>query len=184
MGRDVVELLFRDHRESWEVGRDMILKAGTYSTELPQLDHAGDEIIVEHRRSLIRDEDGKPVAQLILHFDITARKRDENHKRRSQRLESIGTLAGGIAHDLNNVLTPILMSAKLLKRGGDHQERLLEVIVASAERGGKMIRKLLSFAGGERGARVDKFPRGHVGSRRGSPTYASQKHRSACRVCR
>ena len=111
------------------------------------------DIIVEHRRSLIHDKDGKPTAQLILHFDITARKKEEAHQRRSQRLESIGTLAGGIAHDLNNVLTPILMSAKLLKRGGNHHERLLDVIVTSAERGGQMIKKLLSFAGGEQGVR-------------------------------
>ncbi len=130
-----------------------MLKQGAYSTEFPQRDQEGRDIIVEHRRSLIHDEDGQPTAQLILHFDITARKKEEAHQRRSQRLESIGTLAGGIAHDLNNVLTPILMSAKLLKRGGNHQERLLDAIVTSAERGGQMIKKLLSFAGGEQGIR-------------------------------
>ncbi len=153
MARTPSSLLFGSQRELWETGRETMLKTGTYSTELPQLDQEGRDIIVEHRRSLIHDEDGKPAAQLILHFDITARKKEEAHQRRSQRLESIGTLAGGISHDLNNVLTPILMSAKLLKRGGNHQERLLEVIVTSAERGGQMIKKLLSFAGGEHGVR-------------------------------
>ncbi len=153
IGQNVVELLFGSQGELWEAGREIVLKSGVYSTELPQCDSGGRDIIVEHRRSLIHGKDGKPTGQLMLHFDITARKNEEAHQRRSQRLESIGTLAGGISHDLNNVLTPILMSAKLLKRGGNHHDRLLDVIGTSAERGGKMIKKLLSFAGGEQAAR-------------------------------
>lgn len=73
---------------------------------------------------------------------------------RTQRLESIGTLAGGIAHDLNNVLTPILMGAKLLGSGHPpaQQHKLLDTISASAKRGADLIRQLLAFAGGVRGA--------------------------------
>ena len=153
MGQNLVQLLFRDLKTEWETGRAAILKDGLYVAELPQQDQAGQDILVEHRRSLILDDDGQPHAQLILHLDITARRAAEIHLRRAQRLESIGTLAGGISHDLNNVLTPILMSAKLLQRGVQQQERLLDVIVSGAERGSQMIQKLLSFAGGERGSR-------------------------------
>jgi len=72
---------------------------------------------------------------------------------RAQRLESIGILAGGIAHDLNNVLTPILMAVKLLNRESGETERqgLLAIIQAGAERGADMVRQLLSFAGGLEG---------------------------------
>ncbi len=149
VGKNGAELLFSDQRDLWEEGRRAILEQGSFLAEISQHVHGRDDIVVEHRRTLIRDERGEPTAQLILNLDITDRKKDEARQRRSQRLESIGTLAGGIAHDLNNVLTPILMSGKLLKRGSDNHERLVDAIVASAERGGKMIKKLLSFAGGE-----------------------------------
>ena len=91
----------------------------------------------------------------LLRKKIEARKRAEAWERRSQRLESIGTLAGGIAHDLNNVLTPIMMGAKLLARSRPESSRqgLIETILASAERGAGMIRQLLAFAGGVEGKR-------------------------------
>ncbi len=115
----------------------------------------GTELIVESRRSLIVDEHGEPSSQLIISIDVTDDKRREQAKRRSQRLESIGTLASGIAHDLNNVLTPITMGAKLLRRNNSDQQRsgLIDTITASADRGASMIRQLLSFAGGTSGPR-------------------------------
>ncbi|NLF70291.1 MAG: response regulator [Candidatus Anammoximicrobium sp.] len=72
---------------------------------------------------------------------------------RAQRLESIGILAGGVAHDLNNVLTPILMAVKLLGKESREAERqgLLAIVQAGAERGADMVRQLLSFAGGLEG---------------------------------
>lgn len=72
---------------------------------------------------------------------------------RAQRLESIGILAGGIAHDLNNVLTPILMAAKLLGKESGETERqgLLSILQTGAERGADLVRQLLSFAGGLEG---------------------------------
>jgi two-component system, cell cycle sensor histidine kinase and response regulator CckA len=76
---------------------------------------SGREIHVDIRRSLIRDERGAPKAQLSISADITERRGAEALALRNQRLESLGTLAGGIAHDLNNVLAPILMSIALLK---------------------------------------------------------------------
>jgi two-component system cell cycle sensor histidine kinase/response regulator CckA len=91
----------------------------------------------------------------VIDIDITDEKRREQVERRSQRLESIGTLTSGIAHDLNNVLTPITMGAKLLRRKAidPQQTGLLDTISASAERGAAMIKQLLSFAGGTSGPR-------------------------------
>ncbi|WP_283434908.1 histidine kinase dimerization/phospho-acceptor domain-containing protein [Neorhodopirellula lusitana] len=77
-------------------------------------------------------------------------------ERRRQRLESLGTLASGIVHDLNNLLTPILMSSRMLQRGGENidREALLGVISSSASRGADLIAQLLTFARGGEGQHV------------------------------
>lgn len=82
--------------------------------------------------------------------DLTEKKQLETRSLRTQRLESIGTLAGGIAHDLNNVLTPILMSIRLLRKplSPEDREELLTTAQASIERGTSLIKQLLAFAGG------------------------------------
>src|SRR5690606_26447127 len=75
---------------------------------------------------------------------------------RAQRMESIGTLAGGIAHDLNNVLAPILLSLGMLKRQSKTavEQKLLTTLENSAQRGADMVRQVLSFARGVEGERV------------------------------
>ena len=100
--------------------------------------------------SPIRDERGKILGHVSVVADITEKKTLENSLLRAQRLESIGTLAGGIAHDLNNILQPILLSVQLLKPGisGKKYERILNVVESSAERGADLIRQVLSFARG------------------------------------
>ncbi len=150
IGQNVVELLFRDRQQDWSHGRDLLLEIGSLTSMFTQIGSDGQALDIEKRRSLIYDDNGVPVAQLLLMIDVTARVRDEARQRRSQRLESIGTLAGGVAHDLNNVLTPIIMSARLLQRGSKTPERLTENIITSADRGARMIQKLLAFAGGEK----------------------------------
>ncbi len=87
--------------------------------------------------------------------DITERKQLEQQYLRAQRMESIGTLAGGIAHDLNNVLAPILMSIDLLQLDELDPDRLwtLATIETSAKRGAAMIARVLAFARGLDGTR-------------------------------
>jgi len=67
--------------------------------------------------SAVRDESGKTIGRVGVGADITDKKMLEGRLLRAQRLESIGTLAGGIAHDLNNILQPIMLSIQLLKPG-------------------------------------------------------------------
>jgi PAS domain S-box-containing protein len=89
--------------------------------------------------------------------DLTERKKLEQQFFRAQRMESIGTLAGGIAHDLNNILAPILMSIDILKlTATDPQAKsILETIEVSAKRGADIVRQVLSFARGMEGERIE-----------------------------
>lgn len=155
IGKNANDLLLSRHSDEGDVVRQTLIDKGAWAGEVRQFARDGRELICEHRRTLLRDDDGRPNAQLIIDIDVTARKRAEARERRSQRLESIGTLAGGIAHDLNNVLTPIMMGAKLLARSRPESNRqgLIETILASAERGANMIKQLLAFAGGVEGKR-------------------------------
>lgn len=95
---------------------------------------------------------GQPRTLAFFH-DITERKRMETQFLRNQRMESIGTLAGGIAHDLNNALAPILMSSQLLRFKFSDPEilRILDVVEASAQRGAGMVKQVLTFARGIEG---------------------------------
>ena len=94
---------------------------------------------------------------LVVLHDITERKQLEQQFLRSQRMESIGTLAGGIAHDLNNMLSPIMMALSVLEmRFTDKASTdLLSIISASARNGAEMVRQILSFARGVEGRRVE-----------------------------
>jgi len=90
-------------------------------------------------------------------LDLTERKKLEHQFLRAQRMESIGTLAGGIAHDLNNILAPILMSIGILRTISDHPQakNILETIEVSAKRGADIVRQVLSFARGVEGERIE-----------------------------
>jgi PAS domain S-box-containing protein len=91
--------------------------------------------------------------------DITERKLLETQVLQNQRLESIGTLAGGIAHDLNNVFAPIMMAGDLLvDKTEPGSIQLLDIIAASARRGAELVRQILLFARGMEGPRVAVNP--------------------------
>ena len=150
-----VELLKSDSPEDETKILAKVLNSGLWIGERSIVTRDGRSLTIESRRSLIVDQVGRPVSQLVIDIDITDDKRRKQTERRSQRLESIGTLASGIAHDLNNVLTPITMGSKLLKRSPSETQRaeLVDTIIASADRGAGMVRQLLAFAGGSSGPR-------------------------------
>jgi PAS domain S-box-containing protein len=88
--------------------------------------------------------------------DITESRQLEEKFRHAQRMESIGTLASGVAHDLNNILAPVLMAAGMLKDRvpGERDREMLAMVESSAQRGASIIRQLLTFSRGSEGARV------------------------------
>jgi len=95
-------------------------------------------------------------AQLTLANDITAKQKLEAQFLRAQRLESIGTLAAGMAHDLNNILAPILISAETMRWGlpPDQQEENIKRIELSVKRGAGIIQQVLTFGRGVSGNRA------------------------------
>jgi two-component system cell cycle sensor histidine kinase/response regulator CckA len=161
VGRNAMDLLLRQPSPQFEEARQAVIKNGEWSGELYHVRRDGGEINVESRWKLVRDEQGTPSSILIVNTDITEKKRIEAQFLRAQRMESIGTLAGGIAHDLNNVLSPILMAIDMLKLKAtdESSKKWLDVLRANAERGGNMVHQVLSFARGVAGERLALQPK-------------------------
>jgi signal transduction histidine kinase/CheY-like chemotaxis protein len=108
---------------------------------------------VVNRAYLEYDHNGEGLRMIGSIQDITEKKELEAKFLRAQRLESIGTLASGVAHDLNNVLAPILMGTQVMETELTDPELLaiLENMRKSAERGTDIVRQLLTFAKGAEG---------------------------------
>ncbi len=160
IGRNIGEFLYANPARFDEVN-GLAISQGEWYGELQHLTRDKREIIVEARWTLIRDNDGHPKSVLAINTDITEKKKIEAQFMRAQRMESIGTLAGGIAHDLNNILAPILLSIDLLKTisGEPRAKKMLETIEVSAKRGADIVRQVLSFARGLEGQRIEVQPK-------------------------
>jgi signal transduction histidine kinase/CheY-like chemotaxis protein len=94
------------------------------------------------------DGTGQPLRVMGTHTDITERKELESQLLHSQRLEAVGTLASGVAHDLNNILTPMLMASGLLRdKLADAKDReLMKLLDDGGRRGAAIVRQLLAFS--------------------------------------
>lgn len=122
-----------------------------------KLAHPNDSNWIVVKSDLFNGEDGKPVRMLGIHMDITDKKQLEAQFLQAQRLESLGTLASGIAHDLNNILTPILGAAHLLPLlipdMDERAAKIVDTLNCSAQRGTKLVRQIVSFSRNSSGFR-------------------------------
>lgn len=142
-----------------EAALSTTLKKGEWDGELRHITKDGRTLTVEAHWALLRDDEGHPKSILAVDTDITEKRKIESQLLRFQRMYSIGTLAGGIAHDLNNVLVPIMMSVDLLKgMTGPPSDEILGTIETSAKRGAELVRQILSFARGVDANRIDIQP--------------------------
>ncbi|MCS6793647.1 MAG: PAS domain S-box protein [Oscillatoriaceae bacterium SKYG93] len=141
------------NNKNWQEADKIVLEKGFWEGELCQVTKDGKEVIVSSRWNLVRDRTGKPKSILAVNTDITEKKQLEAQFLRAQRMESIGTLASGIAHDLNNILTPILGAVKLLEfeLPAEKRRQLIEMIENNTLRGADLIKQVLSFAKGLEG---------------------------------
>ncbi len=114
-----------------------------------------DGTILERHSAPVRGSDGTYYGRVWTFHDLTERRKLEAQFLRAQRMESIGTLASGVAHDLNNILTPIMMSVSVLrmKIPEPMRDSLFETIESSAERGAQIVKQVLTFGRGVEGER-------------------------------
>jgi PAS domain S-box-containing protein len=115
----------------------------------------GEVRFVHERAEVIRNQKAQVIHLKGTVQDITEQKRIEAEFLRAQRLDTIGALAGGMAHDLNNALSPILMGIQLVRRQVHSPEgqQMLSVMEANTHRGAQMVRQVLMFARGKEGER-------------------------------
>lgn len=155
LGQKTADLLYRELPVQLQAAQQQLMLENSWQGELHQVTQTGQEIIVESRWTLERNEVGDPQFVLVVNTDITAKKQLEAQFFRAQRMESIGTLASGIAHDLNNILTPVLTTAQLLQMKPEQLDqrslRMLKVLETNARRGAEVIKQVLSFARGVEG---------------------------------
>lgn len=159
--KDWLDGIHPEDRERVRANAANAANGGSHDQVFRIIRRDGTERWVHDRGFPVRDERGNIVRIAGLADDITEQRKLESQFLRAQRMESIGTLAGGIAHDLNNVLTPILMSIQLLQQADcdGQQRRLLETLETSARRGAGMVKQVLMFARGVDGDRVRLHPR-------------------------
>ena len=157
LGQPVNQLLYREPPPEFEHIQTALQQVGLWQGELQQVTKTGQAIMVESRWILMPEGVGDPQSTLVVNTDITEKKQLERQFLRAQRLESIGALAGGIAHDLNNILTPILGVAKLLpmiiRKDSAQALPLLEILQNNAKRGANLVSQVLSFSRGLDGER-------------------------------
>jgi PAS domain S-box-containing protein len=158
LGLRAVDLLPRDP-VVYQEAEAALLISGAWHGEMVRRNKADRDVIMAVRWTLVHDAHGQPKSILAINTDITEQKRLESQFLRAQRMEGIGTLAGGIAHDLNNVFAPILMSIEMLK-GLVTNEGLAVVatLQASAQRGAALVEQVLAFGRGIEGQRIAVNP--------------------------
>jgi two-component system cell cycle sensor histidine kinase/response regulator CckA len=138
-----------------------LLERGTWSGERRQATKEGRSVVVYSRMTLVKDAMNRPQSAFVINTDVTEKKELEAQLLRGQRMESLGALASGIAHDLNNVLVPVVLGIQLLRTAVQNQDDLttLRDMEASARRGADIVKQVLTFARGVEGDRLTLQPK-------------------------
>jgi PAS domain S-box-containing protein len=154
-GQPVADLLDRGDREQYQSAMSETLERGEWQGELHFTTREGKPIHVSSRWYLVTTSIGTPQSIVRIDTDITEKKLLEHQFLRAQRLENLGTLASGIAHDLNNILTPIVAISELLNYKlpnlDDRTQKLLHTLAENSKRGRELVAQILSFARGSDG---------------------------------
>ncbi len=146
----ITDVLQKQMSSQYSKAWEHVMKTGEWIGELHQGKKKGDSVIVESRWTMIQHQENRPASILVINTDITEKRKLEAQFYHAQRLENIGALVGGIAHDLNNILSPILMAVQLLKQQikDSKSNKMFKAIEVSAQRGAEIVGQFLSFAKG------------------------------------
>ncbi|WP_302176078.1 PAS domain-containing sensor histidine kinase [uncultured Hydrogenophaga sp.] len=158
LGRDVLDLLIPlERRAYWRQVFDDILVSRQRSTPFEGFLHRKDGTPVEVRGTVVLlEHPDRPGEFVCLDYDMTPIRRQEDERasleaqlRQSQKLEALGTLAGGVAHDFNNILAAILGNTRLALMDAQDQPEVvqsLEEILRAAHRAKDLVQRILSFS--------------------------------------
>jgi PAS domain S-box-containing protein len=161
LGKNISVLVMGGDESVDDAARAAMLRGVGWTGEMVHRAKDGTQITVLSSWTPVRDTKGAPKSFLMINTDISQKKMLEAELIRTQRMESIGMLAGGIAHDLNNVLGPIMLAMGLLKKGAKDENslKMLTLVEESAQRGAEMVKQVLMFGRGVEGARIMLQPR-------------------------
>jgi two-component system cell cycle sensor histidine kinase/response regulator CckA len=159
----VGETIYHHDDPAYQTAMAQTIDCGEWSGELQVLNRDGKNITVASHWYSIVPTPGTPTSILTIDSDITEHKLLERQFLRAQRLENLGTLASGIAHDLNNILTPIVAITELLplrlKNLDDRTQKLLTTLAENSKRGRELVAQILTFARGGDGEHTILQPR-------------------------
>ena len=148
VGRNAGDLFARTQSDDRYEARRIVLEKGEWAGEMQHVAKDGRALIVESRRTLLRDATDCPTAVLIINTDVTEKKKLETQLHHAQRLEAIGVLASGVAHDFNNLLTVICGYSEMLlgrMRLDDPARGFLSEVHKAGESATTLTRQLLAF---------------------------------------
>lgn len=153
IGQKTFEFFGCESVSQLETRLNILMKKGVWHGELEHITKDQQTITVASRWTVVLNEAQQATSILVVNTDITNKKYLEIQFYRMQRLESIGSLASGIAHDLNNILQPILFTANLLKQQSQTLDKSiqkrLQIIEDYSQRAIDLTKQILSFACGE-----------------------------------
>jgi two-component system, cell cycle sensor histidine kinase and response regulator CckA len=153
LGHDVRVLLFKQDNHRYLDALQKLLADGQWRGELRLQNKADSSVVVESHWTLVTNQAGDPESILFINTDVTEKKKLEAQILHTQRMESIGTLAGGVAHNLNNSLTPILLAMGVLREKALNLESraIIEKVESSVKYSATLVKQLLAFARGADG---------------------------------
>jgi two-component system, cell cycle sensor histidine kinase and response regulator CckA len=159
IGRQVQELEYNLDRQLYQTALAATLCNGEWSGQIEPIDREGKLLTVASRWFLMPDNCGVAQSIMAIDTDLTEQKCLERQFLRAQRLENLGTLASGIAHDLNNILTPIVAISDLLPLKlpeiDDRTRQLIKLLSDNSRRGADLVAQILSFARGSKGEHTE-----------------------------
>jgi PAS domain S-box-containing protein len=154
VGKHCHEVSHRMSKPCHEAGEDCAVRH-TFRTGEPGTavhihhDSEGSPVYIETKSFPLKDSLGRVVSAIEIHNDITEKRKLEDQLRHAQKMEAVGTLAGGVAHDFNNILTAIIGYGALMQMKMDKDDPLrsnVEQIIASTERAANLTQSLLAFS--------------------------------------